>query len=191
MPVDSLAELKVISAGPTRYYHRGSRDKAVDVRAGTLQREYNGKLAAIDAKHHGVARGQTGPLVQRLQSWGELRGLVVGQFGEGSQDLHSLLKSLAEAKVLSTARAKGEPPRDCDISLTLAQHRRVLSTTAVRAQAACLISRMGHLGPTARDAARRRNLVVRREAALREEAMAFFQAHIRGRGPKRWGELIH
>ena len=103
MPVDFLAELKVISAGPTRYYHRGSRDKAVDVRAGTLQREYNGKLAAIDTKHHGVARGQTGPLVQRLQSWGDLRGLVVGQFGEGSQDLHRLLKSLVEAKVLSTA----------------------------------------------------------------------------------------
>ena len=52
-----------------------------------------------------MLQGEVGPLVQRLETWGELQGLVVGQFGEGSQHLHKLLKVLAEAKVLSDARA--------------------------------------------------------------------------------------
>ena len=29
-PVDLLAELKLISTGPTQYYQRGSREKAID-----------------------------------------------------------------------------------------------------------------------------------------------------------------
>ena len=109
-------------------------------------------------RHHGVPRGTVGPLVQQLESWGELRGLVVGQFGEGSQDLYGLLRDLAEAKVLSDARARGESPSDYQLGLVLSHYRRLLSTVAVRAQANCLITRMGHLGTTARDAAQRRNL---------------------------------
>ena len=128
VPDDFLAELKVISAGPSRYYNCGGRDKAVDVRARALGKEYRSKLAALDKKYHGVPHGQIGPLVQRLETWGELQGLVVNQFGEGSQHLHKLLKVLAEAKVLSEARATGEPPRDSAISLTLAQYRRIIST---------------------------------------------------------------
>ena len=38
--VNLLAELKVISAGPTCYYHHGYRKKAVDARANSLPREY-------------------------------------------------------------------------------------------------------------------------------------------------------
>ena len=189
--MDCLAELKIISAGPTRYYLRGSREKAVDVRARALPQEYRRKLASLDEKHHGVPRGTVGPLVQRLESWGQLKGLVVGQFGEGSQDLHSLLKDLAEAKVLAKARASGELPSDHEVSLTLSQYRRLLSTVAVSSQATCLISRMGHLGGAAQDAALRRNLSVRRKVALRVEARAFYQAHMRGRGGHRTGDIIH
>ena len=191
IPDDFIAELKVISAGPSRYYQRGNRDKAVDVRARMLQREYKNKLAALDIKYHGVDRGEIGPLVNRLNSWGELQGLVVGQFGEGSQHLHQLLKRLAEAKVLNGARANGQIPSDSDVGVTLSHYRRVLSTVAVRAQASCLLARLGHLGGGARDAANRRNLAVRREAALREEARSFFQAHVRGRGFHRYGDIIH
>ena len=75
--------------------------------------------------------------------------------------------------------------------VTLAHFRRILSTTAVRAQATCLLNRMGHLGSLARKAAQRRNLAVRREAALREEARAYIQCHVRGRGAYRLGDIIH
>ena len=41
---------------------------------------------------------------------------MVGQFGEGSQHLHKLLKVLAEAKVLSDARASKGLRREPDFS---------------------------------------------------------------------------
>ena len=147
-------------------------------------------LSALDIKYHGIPRGQNGPLLSRLESWGKLQGLVMGQFAEGSQHLHLLLKQLAEAKVLYHARAKGLPPLESEVSATLSHFRRVLSTVGVRAQATCLISRMGHLSGTAREAAGRRNLAVRIEGALRDEARAFFQAHVRGRGPTKTGDII-
>ena len=157
----------------------------------TLQREYRNKLQALDIKYHGVPKGQDGPLVRRLETWGELQGLVVGCFGEGSQHLHHLLRLFAEAKVSRNARATGLPPLDSDISLTLAHYRRIMSTVAVRAQATCLLSRMGHLDKAAREAATRSTLAVRREAALRAEARAFHQAYVRGRGVEHSGDLVH
>ena len=181
----------MISAGPTRY-PRGCRDKAVDRRARALPREYKAKLAAIDMKYNGTQHGQVGPLGQRLESWGELQCLVVGQFGEGSQHLHQLLYQLAEAKVTYHARSRGQPPSDADVGLTLSQFRRIISTVSVRAQASCLLTRMGHLDQGAREAASRRSLAVRQETNLRREMRAFHQAHNRGRGFRgRMGDIIH
>ena len=41
--------------------------------------------------------GWVGPLVRRLQSFGELQTFVVGNWGEGSEDLHALVQTFAEA----------------------------------------------------------------------------------------------
>ena len=71
-PQSSLAELKVISAGKTRY-PRGVRGKGTDRRAGLIVKEYEAKLRKYDVLHHGAAplfRGQPkpnpGPLLRRL-----------------------------------------------------------------------------------------------------------------------------
>ena len=80
---------------------------------------------------------------------------------------------------------------DSDVGVTLSHYRRVISTAAVRAQATRLLARLGHLGSAAQEAADRCNVAVRRESALREEARAFFQAHVRGRGFHRSGDIIH
>ena len=48
----------------------------------------------------------------------------------------------------------------------------------------CLVSRMGHLGVGAREAAARRKVAVEQELRLRREEEAYFAAHVRGRG--RW-----
>ena len=98
-----------------------------------------------------------------------------------------MLKQLAEAKVISAARASGEVPLDSDVGMTLAHYRRVISTTAVRAQATCLLTRLGHLDRGAREAAQRRTLAVQKEVALRNEARAYFQAQVRGRGFRCFG----
>ena len=76
---------------------------------------------------------------------------------------------------------------------TLSHYRRLISTAAVRAQATCLLARLGHLGSAAREAAGagHRNVAVRWESALREEARAYFQAHVSGRGLHRSGDIIN
>ena len=67
----------------------------------------------------------------------------------------------------------------------------MISTTAVRAQATCLLTKLGHLDRGAREAAQRRTPAVQKEVALRNEARAFYQAQVRGRGFRRLGDIIH
>ena len=65
-PPRLLAELKVISAGPT-WYPRGSKEKAVDRRARLLGGEYRRSLAKLDRQFHQTAPNQAGPLQRRLE----------------------------------------------------------------------------------------------------------------------------
>jgi hypothetical protein len=101
-PTDTLAELKFISAGVT-WYPRGVKGKGTDRRAAKLPGEYRRNLRKLDRRFHGTLRHQTDPLVQRLQSFGDLQGLVVGPWGDGSRNLHSLVKLLGEQRIISQA----------------------------------------------------------------------------------------
>ena len=190
-PPRLLAELKVISAGPT-WYPRGSKEKAVDRRARLLGGEYRRALAKLDRQFHRTAPNQAGPLQRRLEELvGEagLQGLVVGRWGEGSRDLHNLVQGLAEARALHLARLNGVPTSAGTLAGIVGSYRRILSCSFVRSQESCLLSRMGHLDDGAQDAAARRRLTVRQEQLAREEASAYFAAYVRGRqGPMR-GQL--
>ena len=190
-PPRLLAELKVISAGPT-WYPRGSGEKAVDRRARLLGGEYRRALAKLDRQFHGTAPNQAGPLQRRLEELvGEagLQGLVVGRWGEGSRDLHNLVQGLAEARALHLARLNGVPTSAGTLAGIIGSYRRILSCTFVRSQESCLLSRMGHLDAGAQEAAARRRLAVRQEQLARDEASAYFAAYVRGRqGPMR-GQL--
>ena len=69
-----LAELKIISAGPSRY-PRGlasSRDKAANRRARALPAEYRGKLREIDSSYRGTRPGEVRPCVARLETLGRV-----------------------------------------------------------------------------------------------------------------------
>ena len=68
--------------------------------------------------------------------------------------------------------------------------RRRLSCTFIRAQALCLLSRIGQLGPGAKAAAQRREDAMRADTARRREAQAHWQAHIKGRGLGRVGMVF-
>ena len=81
--VSKLAELKVINCCPTRYLP-WDEDKTVDKRAKLLQGEYKKKARDTDRKYGGTAEGTTGPVENKLLQFGDLQGLVVGAFGEGS-----------------------------------------------------------------------------------------------------------
>ena len=89
------------------------------------------------------------------------------------------------------ARASGEPPLDSDVGISPSHFKRVLNTTLVKAQATCLLRRMGNLGGAAMEAAKRRNIAVRQDPALRNEGWALFQAHVRSRGFHGSGDIVH
>ena len=166
-------------------YPRGVQGRGTDRRAGGLQAEYKRKLARYDQRFHGTVPGQSGPLVQRLDGYGKLWGLVVGPWGEGSKDLHSLVSVIGDSMVAAKARARGWEGGEEELGQTIGQIRRRLSCTAIKAQALCLLSRIRQLGPRA--AADRRGDALRAETARRREAQAHWQAHIKGRGLGRVG----
>ena len=190
-PVRLLAELKVISAGPTRYGH-GRRDRAVERRARALPGEYRASLSALDRKYLNTVQGEVGPLQERLEHLvGEqgLQCLVVGRFGEASQHLHTLIQGLAQARALHLSRSTGQPMSDGRLAVILGSYRRILSCRSIRSQESCLMARQGHLDSGAREAAVRRRLLVREEVRGRFEAQAHHEAYVRGRATHRVGGL--
>ena len=113
----------------------------------TPSRRIQRKAANIDEKVFGTAWGHVGPFQQRLASFGQLIGLVVGVFGKGSADLHKLIQSMADSRVSWQQEAFGcANPTKADRSIVVAQIRRRVSVTSVRSQAQCLLERMNHLG---------------------------------------------
>ena len=141
-------------------------------------------------KYHGRAQGQAGPLVNRLEGYGKLWGLVVGPWGDASKDLHTLISMMGNSMVAARARARGWEGGEGELGQVIGSIRRRLSSTFIRAQALCLLSRIGQLGPGAKAAARRREDAMRADTARRREAQAHWQAHIRGRGLGRVGMLF-
>ena len=65
------------------------------------------------------------------QSYGPLQGFVVGQWGEGSKDLHTFVQTCAEAKVAHLVRASGRQESEHLFGMVVGQFRRLLSTTGV------------------------------------------------------------
>ena len=181
-----LAEIKICGAGPTRY-PRDSVDKAMNRRARLLPGEYKKKVADVDREYYGTVPGQVGPLQARLEELcggggiQDLLGLCVGAFGDISSDLDRVIRAVAESRALYLSREAGRPLSDRESGMILNQYRRVLSVTFVRSQAACLVARMGHLGETARECAGRRRMAMQEGERMREEAAAYYSAHIRGR----------
>ena len=130
-----------------------------------------------------------GPLVSLLQSFGKLEGLVVGPWGNGSSDLHSLVRILAESRVAHRVRGRGRVASENELGVVMGEVRRALSLDFVRAQAMCLLSRLTFLGEGARAAAGRRQQATRDEEERRRVQTAHYWAHVRGRGVPQGGEV--
>ena len=185
-PRDCLGELKFISAGVTRY-PVGRREKQVDRRARELPGTYRRPLERLDRQHHGTQPGEVGRLVARLQSYGPLLCFVAGHWGEGSKDLHTFIQDCAEARVAYLTRTTGRQESERLLGMIVGQYRRLISTTAVRAQALCLLARVGLITPAAREAAGRRMVAMRREEEMRRERRAQWMASLSGPGWARSG----
>ena len=165
----------------------GKTEKQADRRGRELPGSYRRPLERLDQRYRGTAAGETGALVARLQGYGDLMCLVAGAWGDCSTDLHSLVQICAESRVEHLCRSTGRPELEGQLSVITGQYRRLLSSCIVRAQAQCLISRVGVIAPQAREAAQRREVAGRMEKAMREERRAQWMASLRGPGWARSG----
>ena len=187
--VSRLAELKVISCCPTRYPSVAGA-KAVDRRSNLLQGEYKKKARDADKQYVGTAEGSVGPVENKLLQYGDLQGLVVGAFGECSQDLHTLVQTIAEARVKSLGLARGRQGTEAELGIVVGQVRRMLSTTSVRAQAQCLLARMSQVGEGVGQAAKRRRWAAAEDERMRKERMAQWIGRVRGRNIVERGQFL-
>ena len=183
---DQLGEIKAMSAGVSRY-PPGRAEKQADRRARELPATYRRPLQRLDREVRGTPAGEKGALERRLESFGELLCLVAGAWADCSTHLHQLIVTCAESKVAHLCRSTGRPELEGQLGTITGQYRRLLSTCIVRAQAKCLISRVGVISPEARQAALRREVTGRLEKQLREERAAQWMASLRGPGWARRG----
>ena len=143
-----------------------------------------------DRDYVGVVDG-IGPVERRLGEFGEVHGLVVGAFGEGSEDLHNLLQVMAESRVTCVDLLRGQPGAGAreELGVVVGQLRRRLSVAAVRANSNCLLTRLALVGDGARQASDRRQWRKREEHLMRKEREAQWHRQIRGYGITHRGEF--
>ena len=161
-------------------------EKQVDRRARELPGTYRRPLEKLD-RLMGTPVVETGRLVTKLQSFGPLLGFVSGAWGEGSRDLHAFIQTCAEARVAFLTRSSGRAASDNLLGSTVSSYRRLLSTTAVRNQALCLINRVGLIAPEARDAAGRRILAMKQNEDMQKGPRNQWQASLSIPGHARRG----
>ena len=124
-----------------------------------------------------------------MRTFGRLRCLVAGPWGDVSPDFHELLQELAEARVANQARARGHAAGEGDLGQAVGAVRRAISVTIMRSQSLCLLERLAYLGPGAKAAAERRRVTQQLEERRRRELGAYQEAHMR-RGLRRVGRAF-
>ena len=117
---------------------------------------------------------------QRLQGFGEIIRLVVGQYGEISQDFHDLLNQLASAKAKHISLLEGRPFSVSEQGHLLHDLRRRLSVSIITAQSRCLLSRLNHMAPIAKEAAKKRAYTKYRQELEEKDRLFHFEAFIQG-----------
>ena len=83
---------------------------------------------------------------RKLGSLGRVHGVVVGAFGEGSDDLHAIINHLAISSVRYAGPQLGRRGQlrseEAELALITSFLRRFLSVCAVRGQAQLLLGRL-------------------------------------------------
>ena len=122
----------------------------MDHRADQLQGEYLKKARAVD-RRQGVPPGQVGRVEEKLVGLGDVRGIVVGQWGEVSMATHYLLDDMAKSRVRVAGPSTGKRgllrSEAAEVALAISGLRRRVGVMAVRCQASSLLGRLEGLGP--------------------------------------------
>ena len=155
-----------------------------------LQGEYRRKAREADRVFGSQDPNAVGPVERKLMQFGEVIGLVVGAFGEGSEDVHMLIQQMAENRAAAMGLRQGREATEAEIGKLVGQIRRSMSTTFVRAQAQCLLSRMNCVGKGYAEAMKRRNWASREEEKMKCERQAQWLGRVRGRNLVRRGQFF-
>ena len=97
--------------------------------------------------------------------------------------------TLVNSKVTHVSQLEGRPISVSERGIFLQQMRRRLSVAIITAQSSCLLSRLGHMAPGAREAAKRRSFAKHREESLAKDRQAHFEALVRGQRLRNIGIL--
>ena len=133
-----LFELKVVSSCPTRYPRNPRPEgRAVDRRANLLQGEYTAKARKADRLYGNTAVGQVGKMEHKLLSYGRVRVLVVGAWGEISEDFKSLMEVMGDKKTEDLEAETGVEGRKsvtAQLASYVSHSRQQISWICVQAQ---------------------------------------------------------
>ena len=73
-------------------------ERGVDRRAEQIHNEYVGKARKADQQFGGTPVGEVGRVERKLLTFPRVEGLIFGNWGEGSQAVHSLIEALAVSR---------------------------------------------------------------------------------------------
>ena len=166
-------------------------------RAALLPGEYASKAKKIDTKFGGTPQDRVGPVQAKLLSYPALRGWVFGAWGEASDDIHTIINTLANARLrhqdtLPGADWRGRSRRseEAERGMLVGQIRRQLSLEAVHGQARLLLDMLQSLGAGAAAAVRRRRWAEQEERRLGRERQAQMLGAAQGRSLIRRGQFL-
>ena len=142
--------------------------------------EYRRKARVADRLYGRVPEGVKGPVESKLEEFGDLLCLVVGAFGEVSNDLHHLINTLAEMSVQKLELKRGQLSKQGELSVLTGEYRRLVSLAAIKAQAEGFLARLNQAGEGLGAAERRRSQAVWGEQKLRRQLQAQRIAWVQG-----------
>ena len=149
-----------------------------------------GKAIGVDQNYGGVMPGEVGRVQRKLETFGEVRGLVFGAFGEASEGVHELIQVVAQSRLRAVGLQKGRVCDKGELGVLVGRVRKQLSVAAVRTQADCLITRMGNVGEGAGPAGNRRQKVIRWERRWEKEMQAEMVCERQGQRILRRGHIM-
>ena len=140
-------ELKVIGHVDCHFTAATLRGRCGGVahRAASIHKDYVNKAKEADRKYNGhvSVNGSKGKMQSTLETYPKVKGLVVGPRGEGSEDLHDLLRGIAEEWAGKLWQSMGAPSIVVAKGIILTRVYKTMGIGAVRAHAVMLRERMG------------------------------------------------
>ena len=105
----------------------------MDKRANMLQ----GEARDADRIYGGHIGENVGPVERKLLQFGDVIGLVVGAFGEGSEDLHDLVQQMAESRATSMELKRGREATDAEIGISVSLAHLCTSSNYISISISC------------------------------------------------------